>query len=452
MAKSTKSRKAASDTTAETEDARDSAPIADAVVVDDEPAAESLDKIKENTEDVKADATDVDTGTNTQGDMNQPETATDADGGETRQPDSPPAQGIDDDPARGNVTPPLPPAPVVQEKIIEKRGGFVPTVLGGLIAAGIGFGGAQVLGPDYWLFGKPDPFRSEVSQQLAEQTGRIDALSSRVEETAGAVAAIDLAPVTSAVEEQAAALSGIQTSVQDGLSAVQATLGDLQARLDTLEKRPLTEAVSPEAIAAYERELEALRTEIVTQKSEIESLAREAVASEQAANEQAALAAGRTALAEVLSAVDNGEPFSGALARLTTATGAEPPAALAAVAADGVPPLGALIEAFPDAARDALAAARRAEPAADGGGLGSFLERQLGARSLTPQEGNSADAVLSRAEAAVRNGDLAAALAELSALPEAGQAALSDWMGRASARVGALDAAAALSQQLNSTK
>lgn len=354
---------------------------------------------------------------------------------------------------RPTSAPPV--APVVQEKVIVKKGGFAPALLGGVVAAGLGFGGAQVLGPDYWLFGSqdagPDPFQTEVTQSLSTQADQLAALTGRVDGTESALAQIDTAPLASAIETQTSTLSGLQ----DGLSGLQTTLADLNTRLTTLEKRPVTEAVSPEAIAAYERELEALRTEITTQRSEIESLAAEAVAAEQSANEQAALAQGRNALAEVLSAVDNGAPMAGALATLTTATGLDAPPELAAVASEGVPPLGALIEDFPNAARAALTASRRNETAEDGGqegGLASFLSRQLGARSLTPREGSSPDAVLSRAEAAVRKGDLKTALTEIQALPEAGQAALSDWVTQASARVSALDAAAALSQQLNSSE
>lgn len=348
-----------------------------------------------------------------------------------------------------------PVAPVVQEKVIVKKGGFVPALLGGVVAAGLGFGGAQVLGPDYWLFGSqdagPDPFQTEVTQSLSTQADQLAALSGRIDGAESALAQIETAPLASAIESQSTVLSGLQ----QGVSGLETALAGLNDRLTTLEKRPVTEAVSPEAIAAYERELEALRSDITAQRAEIETLAAEAVAAEQSANQQAALAQGRAALAEVMSAVDNGAPMAGALATLTTATGLDAPPELAEVATEGVPPLGTLIEEFPQAARAALAASRRSDQAAEDaeeGGLAGFLSRQLGARSLTPREGSSPDAVLSRAEAAVRNGDLKTALAEIQALPEAGQAALSEWVTRASARVSALDAAAALSQQLNSSE
>lgn len=493
MAKPTKSKRSSQTGSKADSSPVDAEKIEDAVVVDEDPGktplADATDELKSSVKDAAASAKETveavmgdDIVAKTDGNADAPEAkpeakddslasdATDklstqddttADLSDSTGPSDSVAAANSDDTigsdsqASAVDTPVVPTATVVQEKIIEKKGGFVPMVLGGLVAAGIGFGGAQVLGPDYWIFGAqdagPDPFQAEMTQQLSAQSEQLNTLSGRVDGAEAAIGQIDTASLAAAIEDQTGALGGVQS----GLTELQGTLAGLDDRLTTLEKRPVTEAVSPEAIAAYERELEALRNDITAQRTEIESLAAEAVAAEQSANTQAALAQGRAALAEVMSAVDNGAPMAGALATLSAATGLEAPPELAAVASDGVPPLGALIEDFPAAARDALAAARRDADADAGeaeGGLGGFLSRQLGARSLTPQEGSSPDAVLSRAEAAVRNGDLKTALTEIQALPESGQAALSDWVSQASARVGALDAAAALSQQLNSSE
>jgi hypothetical protein len=121
------------------------------------------------------------------------------------------------------------------------------------------------------------------------------------------------------------------------------------------------------------------------------------------------------------------------------------PDALAGQSA-GVATLAELSAAFPEAARAALTAAREASGESEG--LGGFLRTQLGVRSLEPQEGDSADAVLSRAEAALRDGRLTDALAEVAALPEAGQAALAEWTARAETRQDAVAAAEELAQSL----
>jgi hypothetical protein len=81
--------------------------------------------------------------------------------------------------------------------------------------------------------------------------------------------------------------------------------------------------------------------------------------------------------------------------------------------------------------------------------IGAFLLAQTGARSLEPREGADPDAILSRAEAALEGGDLETVLTEIATLPEAGQAALSDWVALAEQRLAATNALGALAQSLN---
>uniref|UniRef100_UPI0037C662F9 COG4223 family protein n=1 Tax=Roseovarius salis TaxID=3376063 RepID=UPI0037C662F9 len=101
-------------------------------------------------------------------------------------------------------------------------------------------------------------------------------------------------------------------------------------------------------------------------------------------------------------------------------------------------------------ARAALAAARDAAAReGDTGGLTGFLRTQLGVRSLEPREGDDPDAVLSRAEAAVGQGRLTDALAEIETLPDVARAELEDWTQRARQRLDAVAAARELSEELN---
>jgi hypothetical protein len=178
-----------------------------------------------------------------------------------------------------------------------------------------------------------------------------------------------------------------------------------------------------------------------------EAAAREAAAAEEAeatraAAEAAAAAAAREAAqTSILAALDSGEPYADFL------TGLDVPPALSGPAADGVPTLTELVDSYPEAARAALDSSIRAN--VDGTALDrftAFLRVQTGARSLEPREGDDPDAILSRAEAAVRAGDLAQALTEISALPEEGQAAMADWTQSARMRLDALGAAQGLTQ------
>jgi hypothetical protein len=83
------------------------------------------------------------------------------------------------------------------------------------------------------------------------------------------------------------------------------------------------------------------------------------------------------------------------------------------------------------------------------GGFVSFFRDQFDVRSVAPKEGNSTDAILSRAEASLRLGRLTDTLAEINALPVVARIPLSDWIGLAEARADALSAAATLSTFLN---
>ena len=158
----------------------------------------------------------------------------------------------------------------------------------------------------------------------------------------------------------------------------------------------------------------------------------------------------RAALSEVTAALTDGEPYAEPLGTMQE-NGVTVPDALAAPASEGVPTLSALVEEYPPLARDALSAARMAESETEGGTerFATFLSNQLGVRSVTPREGDTADAVLSRAEAALRSGDLPAALSGLGTLPDEARAPLADWISRAQTRADAVAAADAVSLELN---
>ncbi|MGH1412536.1 MAG: mitofilin family membrane protein [Pelagimonas sp.] len=343
---------------------------------------------------------------------------------------------------------------VIRETTIEKKSGFMSTALGGVVAAAIGFGAAQFTDGQLPFMGKPapNPFEEEARGALTAQGEQLTTLATQVETTKKAVEIIDLTPITNSVAGIEDKIAGTEAT----LKAIGDELAGFDSRLTAIEKAPLSDAVSPESIAAYERELDALRKSITdqqaaleAQKVEIQSMAADAVEAESNAEEKAKLAASRAALAEVVTLAQTGKPFAAPLGILS-GNGVAIPDALSTAAADGVPTLAALTSDFPGLARKALDAARKTATGEDGGGgLAGFLQTQLGARSVTPREGDDPDAVLSRAEAAVKAGDLETATSEIAALPEAAQAELGDWLAQAGMRKDALAAAATLAQELN---
>ncbi|GGB17710.1 mitofilin family membrane protein [Allosediminivita pacifica] len=325
---------------------------------------------------------------------------------------------------------------VVEHTVVERKGGFLPMLLGGVAAAAVGFFVAMSM-PGL-MAPPPNPLIGDMQGRLDSQSTRSDEIAGQVEDIRNIVGGID----TSALENALADLSS-QTA-------------DLDERLTALERRPVEESVSPEAMAAYEREFEELRNSVSQQQEElnaaleeersrIAAMADEARASESNAEAQAQLAESRAILAELTTNLREGAPYAEQLGALEE-NDVSVPEPLAAPAADGVAALGDLQDDFPPLARDAL---RQVRAEQGNTGVGDALQSLFNARSVTPRQGDDADAVLSRAEAALDAGNLDTALTELEALPESAAEVMSGWISRAETRRDALAAASALADELN---
>lgn len=344
-------------------------------------------------------------------------------------------------------------------------GSFVGMVLGGVLAAGAGFGLAQIV-PQGWPFAPSGQSDSRLTQQAAE----IEALKASVAELA-ARPAPDVDAALSALKQEVEARFAALPAPPDPAAAidalsgkVEADLGALQARLDAVEKASTGTdgGASALAVAAFERDLAALRSRIdelagggsaaagqieqavASARAELAAAVDQARQLEAQAADVARDARRDAALGRLSAALETGGPYASAVTELTEA-GIEVPASLADHAETGVPTLVDLQRDFTPAARRALDAALRAD-VGEGWGerLGTFLRTQTGARSLQPRAGDDPDAILSRADAALQAGDVALAFSELEALPEAARTALSDWMAEAQTREAAVAALASV--------
>jgi hypothetical protein len=354
-----------------------------------------------------------------------------------------------------------PPAggPQDPDPVVIRKGGALSMVFGGVIAAAIGFGGGyyysfEYLGRSYDpaaletlredMQSRLESLRTETTAAVQDQSDRISALSRDIEAIEPADPP-DLSGLRTAQEEIQATVS----TLSERMAQTEDRVASLRQRLTELEQRPVTEGASQEAIAAYEAELQALQDAMAQQRAEIEEMTAEAQQMEENAEQQARATRRRAALARIRTALDTGKGFAAALAELEAAGGSAP-GALSAVAEDGVPTLSELQDSFPDAARAALAAARDAAArSGETGSLTAFLRNQLGARSLEPRAGDDPDAILSRAGAALREGRLSAALAEIDDLPDVARAELDGWAERARQRLQAVAAARQLSEESN---
>lgn len=331
--------------------------------------------------------------------------------------------------------------PVAQEKPAEpyreppRQSVFIPMVLGGLFAGAIGYGVAYL------------QYADQGPQTAPEVLDRLSALES------AEAPDVDLTPVT----EQ---LDSLAQSQDEAVARLDSEIAALGERMTTVEKQPSGDGTLQEAaIAAYERDIEELRGQIADQQTALQDMAENAVAQleatraeavsiEQSAVQAARDATARASLARVQGALETGGPLGAIIADLEDALGSPAPDALTA-APDGVPTLASLQADYPAASRAALKAARsEGESGEATGGFSAFLRNQLDVRSTTPQEGNSVDAILSRAEAALREGRLNDTLAEVATLPEVARAAMGDWIAAAETRAAAVDAADALATTL----
>jgi hypothetical protein len=297
------------------------------------------------------------------------------------------------------------------------------TLLGGVLAAGTGFGLAQYV-PGGWPFAETTALIAGADAQakdlgaLRDEVGRLSAALSGLD--AQSAGLTELASQVSGLETKIAGLEAAQVGSGKGVTLdTEKTIRALQADVAALQSAKGVSAGSVAATQEAEAQLEAAKAEAAQITAAAEALAKASAA--------------RAALGQLRTALDTGADYSTILAEL-----------------GGEPTMAQLQESFPASARLALESALRADMGESWTErLGSFLRSQTGARSLAPREGNDPDAVLSRAEAALVSGDLTQALLELSNLPQVGQAAMAEWQATAQIRIDAERAVAEIAAQMS---
>ncbi len=361
------------------------------------------------------------------------------------EPDEPAPETIE--PAPKTVEPEKP-VRVTPDSPTSRGGGMgvaLGFILGGFAAAVIGFAAARTIVPEGWPFPGVAPAEDPLVAVIEAQDARI----AELETQAGALAAeVD---ALKADDSLSTLRTELGERITEDAAAVEVRIDDLAARIVQIEKTAPgggTDAAEA-AAAAYESELAEIRAMVEAELAKVSAAQEKAAVLEQDAAEAARDAVGRAALSQVMAALDTGQPFGSALDELAAITGVAPPEALARVAPEGAPTLAGLQSEFPAAARAALDAALRA--AVEDGSMNrftAFLRTQLGTRSLEPKAGDDPDAILSRAEDALRKGQIAAALTELDTLPEAAKPALAEWRDMAETRLAALEAGSDLAAAL----
>jgi hypothetical protein len=351
---------------------------------------------------------------------------------ETLQPETPPPEpfvseidaAIDAAPAA--VADPLP-LPVSSPPPASRPGVFAP-LLGGALAAVGGFALSHfnVLG-----LAAPNapvdlaPLTQQIEDAAAQETAALGKMSADIATLTDRVTALEAAPAPDLAQLDVLGqrLAAIEAMPTDGTASSAA----LTAKIAELEQR-ITALPSGGSDPALQQKLD----DALTRLSEAEAAATSRAAEAEAV---AAKATRDKALDTLSDTIVAGQPFTAELQALADPTLT---AALGAMAETGVPTLASLQNSFPEAARQSLRTARDLSTE-DGWGdrLVDFLATQTGARPVTPLEGDTPDAILSRAEFALSEGRVGDSLTELAPLDPAVKAPLEAWINQAGAHVAA---------------
>ena len=320
---------------------------------------------------------------------------------------------------------------------ITQRSKLVPLVIGGVFSGVLGFGAAVFVGNWLGFSVNSEVEMAELHSELDVQEQLIKTLQSDL---------VKIAETANKARQTAQELANqYAESANFGarFQVLEEKVSIFEARLIDIEKRPLSEGLSSAAIAAYEQEVEDLKVLISAQKAKVTEQRQDTGAS-------ARMVMAQSAVTRIVTALASGAPYRKAIVDFDAATGRSVPAVIEEYADRGVVTVSALIDAFPEQARAALAKARVDKvDNTDDSKLSSFLKTYLAARSVEPKVGLDTDAVLSRAEASLREGRLEDALMELDALAEGPQAVLSEWRALAETRLTVIQATGELAQSLN---
>lgn len=338
----------------------------------------------------------------------------------------------------------------------ERSGGgggraFLAVLVGGFLAGAAGYVSAYYT--EFGLFqqGESDSQIGAISESLDTQAERLAALEAELEQAGTNPSQAEIEQTLATVNEQVAMLSErleLMETAASGepvdLSPVSDRLEGLEGQITSLQEQAGQQAARIEEMSQSDRldqlsqRVEELAATVQAHTQRLDEQQQAIQNALQSAEAEANRIAVQGALTGIRAALDTGEPYAEELGALREATDVTVPEGLAAPAEEGVPTLNELRQSFPEAAREALSASIAATA---GEGMvdrfGAFIRAQTNARSLDEQAGDGPDAILSRAEARLNEGNLQAALDEISTLPEAGQEALSDWTARARERLAA---------------
>lgn len=324
----------------------------------------------------------------------------------------------------------------------RKSSGILPLVVAGFICAGLGFGAAILSQPSNPIW----PVHPDMAQFRDETTGQITGIDTRLNALAGRLIDVDQRPVGDVFQSD---LDELTTGFDQRFLEIASQLENFDKRLAALEKSTIESAIPDELVAQYQDEVKRLKETLEAQRESLQQFMSETAETANEVTQRAKDTVARGILAQIRAAIDAGGPFDSAIKEFDEQVGEVLPNQLRSLAEEGVQTYQELRDSFAEAARSALNAARDELNESEGfAGIGNYLRKQFQARSVKPKAGDDADAVLSRAEQALRENDLNGALNELDALPDAARDQMQPWIDQARERQDALEQLDILSQEI----
>ena len=329
---------------------------------------------------------------------------------------------------------------IYSHKTTPNRTQFVVLIAGGIISVAIGFGAAIGLYKYGVLFSpaSPNEAQIDIKTNISKQNEQFSELEKKVSSVQSKLELLILRTGTDNTSEKFEFLDKEINQFTIELETINLQLSTLSKRTDDLEKRPVLTAVPEDIIEKHSKELEALKETLTQQREQVQEVMQEAEAKEAIAKKAALEARIFSAVSRLSTAVKNGSNYADALVDFEAASELKVPDVLRKYAQTGFVTKEQLIEQFPTAARLAVNSARSEGQDAQGKTFADYLKTQLKARSVVPREGMSADAILSRAEAAVKDDRLKEALSELEALDLTARNQMNDWVSKAEERLAAV--------------
>lgn len=290
---------------------------------------------------------------------------------------------------------------------------------------------------------QPDPALRAQLQQIAERVGKLEQRPAAAAGNGAAAGGVDPQVLENALRQLSGRIDQLDQRVQQVGTAEAQTdprVNQLAERLGGIEQRVAAVGSNSQAAEQLRQEVDGLKQQLASVNQTVASVNQAVETRRDAATAAQALV---LAAGQLRSALATGQPFQQELQAVRALGVGDPQVtqpldAVAPYAAKGVPTQPQLADRFQALSSDIVRAANQGE----GGDWINQVTGKLATLVTVRRQGggvvgDSADAVVARAEAALQENNLGKAIEELSALKGPAAATAAPWIAEAKARLAA---------------